>query len=175
MVDIRQADVDRDRESIETLWREYLSWGNAQLQALHRVRFPIEDSLQHDLASLAKFQPPDGRLLLAFEDDVAIGTASLRRIAPDTAEIKRMYVRPTARGRGLGRALLDRIIEDAEASGYTHIRLDSARFMREAQSLYRSAGFREIAPYPESEIPDDLRVHWIFMERRLARAGPRRG
>lgn len=167
MFDIRQADADRDRESIEALWAEYLSWANDQLEARYGVRFPIEDSLRHDLATLAKFRPPEGQLLLAIEDGAAVGTAALRRIAPDTAEIKRMYVQPAARGRGLGRALLDRMIEGAETAGYERIRLDSARFMREAQALYRANGFEDIAPYAQSEIPDDLKIHWVFMERTL--------
>lgn len=174
MVDIRQADVDRDREPIEALWSEYLSWANGQLEARCGFRFPIEESLRHDMATLAKFQPPEGQLLLAFEDDAARGTASLRPIAADTAEIKRMYVQPPARGRGIGRALLDRVIEGAEAAGYKRIRLDSARFMREAQVLYRASGFDDIAPYPESEIPDELKAYWVFMERDLTPSGSRR-
>ena len=54
--------------------------------------------MEHDLATIGKFQPPDGYLLLTFEDNVAVGTACMRRIGPDTAEIKRMYVQPSHRG-----------------------------------------------------------------------------
>ena len=82
-------------------------------------------------------------------------------------EIKRMYVRPQFRGKGIGRASLEALVDEARESGYPKVRLDSARFMKAAQSLYRSAGFREVEPYPESEIPPDLQENWIFMERQL--------
>jgi GNAT superfamily N-acetyltransferase len=62
---------------------------------------------------------------LAVEDDVAIGTACMRRIGPDTAEIKRMFVHPAHRRAGLGREMLETLIEAAEAAGYQRIRLDS--------------------------------------------------
>jgi GNAT superfamily N-acetyltransferase len=167
MIEIRQADLDHDRRGIEALWVHYLSWANEQLEVRYGFRFPIEEALQHDLVTLTKFHPPDGRLLLTFEDHVAVGTACLRRIATDTAEIKRMYVLPSHRGRGLGRSLLNALTVEAEASGYKRVRLDSARFMEEAHALYRRNGFVDIAPYPESEIPDHLQAYWLFMERRL--------
>jgi GNAT superfamily N-acetyltransferase len=89
----------------------------------------------------------------------------MRRIGPATAEIKRMYVEPSHRGAGLGRALLDALLTAAQAAGYQRIKLDSPDFMTAAHALYRSAGFVEIEPYPESEIPDQHRPHWVFMER----------
>ena len=91
----------------------------------------------------------------------------MKRLREDIGEIKRMYVRPQYRGRGLGRALLETIIEEAEEVGYPAVRLDSARFMKEAHALYRSAGFSEIDPYPESEMPSEFQKHWVFMERQL--------
>ena len=88
----------------------------------------------------------------------------MRKIREDIGEVKRMYVRPAFRGQGIGRALLDALIQEAGQIGYPRIRLDSTRFMKEAHALYRSAGFVEIAEYPESEIPAQFREHWIFME-----------
>jgi GNAT superfamily N-acetyltransferase len=85
----------------------------------------------------------------------------------DIAEIKRMYVRPQFRGRGIGRALLQRLLVEAKEIGYPAVRLDSARFMQEAHALYRSSGFDEVEPYPESEIPTEFQEHWVFMEMRL--------
>lgn len=167
MDEIRQADLDHDLEAVKTLWLQYLSWGNDELQKRFGFRLPVEDAVEHDLATIAKFQPPDGRILLAMEDNVVVGIACLRRMAPDTAEIKRMYVQPARRGKGLGRALLDGLIAEAEASGYDRVRLDSPNFMRAAHSLYRSTGFVDIDPYPESEIPDEFKTYWVFMERRL--------
>jgi len=166
-MEIRNADVARDREAVRALWLEYLSWANGVLEARFAFRLPIEKALEDDLASIAKFQPPDGRLLLAVDGDEAVGIACLRRMSPGAAEIKRMFVRPTLRRTGLGGALLDRLVTEAKVSGYERIRLDSARFMEAAHALYRSRGFVEIDAYPESEIPDEFRSYWVFMEREL--------
>jgi GNAT superfamily N-acetyltransferase len=96
-----------------------------------------------------------------------VGLACTKRIREDIGEIKRMYVRPEFRRRGIGRALLEVLIAEAREIRYPRMRLDSARFMAEAHSLYRSVGFQEIEPYPESEIPEEFRQYWIFMELRL--------
>ncbi len=78
-----------------------------------------------------------------------------------------MYVRPEARNKGLGRALLNQLLEKARQIGYERIRLDSASFMTEAHKLYQRAGFHEIEAYEGSEIPKEFQNHWIFMEREL--------
>ncbi len=65
--------------------------------------------------------------------------------------------------------LLEKLLSEAKEVGYSEVRLDSARFMHAAHSLYRSAGFQEIDPYPESEIPPEFQEHWIFMEMILAK------
>ena len=123
--------------------------------------------MEHDLATVAKFLPPDGRLLLAFESDVAVGTACMRRIGPETAEIKRMCVQPSHRRAGVGRAMLDHLIAAARAAGYERVRLDSPNFMTAAHALYRANGFVAIGTYPESEIPDEYKPQWVFLERTL--------
>lgn len=76
-----------------------------------------------------------------------------------------MYVQPTHRGGGVGRAMFERLIELATIDGYDRIRLDSPDFMTVAHGPYRSAGFTDIQPYAESEIPDAYKPHWVFMER----------
>jgi GNAT superfamily N-acetyltransferase len=91
----------------------------------------------------------------------------MRRIRPDMGEIKRMYIRPEFRGMGIGRALLEGLIAEAREIGYPRVLPDSTRFMKEAHSLYRSVGFEEIGPYPESEIPAEYQSHWILMELKL--------
>jgi GNAT superfamily N-acetyltransferase len=96
-----------------------------------------------------------------------MGIACLKALMKGTGEVKRMYVRPQARKRGLGRTLLNELLEQAHQIGYERIRLDSARFMAEAHQLYRTSGFREIEAYEGSEIPKEFQNHWIFMERDL--------
>ena len=167
MAEILEADLARDSDAIGRLWLEYLTWGNDGLESRYGFRLPVQEAVEHDLATIAKFRPPDGRLLLAFEGEVAVGTACMRRIGPETAEIKRMYVQPSHRRAGLGRAMLDHLIAEARTAGYERVRLDSPDFMTAAHALYRANGFVVIGPYPESEIPDEYKFHWVFMERTL--------
>ena len=117
--------------------------------------------------TLDKFMPPKGRLLLGYVDDQPMGIACLKALTDSIGEVKRMYVRPEARNRGLGRALLNQLLEEARQIGYERVRLDTARFMTEAHKLYRGAGFREIEAYEGSEILKEFQNHWIFMEREL--------
>ena len=167
MADIREAAVPGDLETVRRLWLDYLTWGNDELEARYSFRLPVGEAVERDTGSIAKFQPPDGCLLLAFQDGVAVGTACMQRIGSTIAEIKRMYVQPADRRAGAGRAMLDHLIAAASSAGYERIRLDSPDFMTAAHGLYRQTGFVLIGPYPESEIPDEHKSHWVFMERTL--------
>jgi GNAT superfamily N-acetyltransferase len=162
---IRDAVLPRDLDEVKRLWLDYLAWGNAELQSRHGFRLPVEEAVEHDVATIEKYQPPDGRIVLAVRGDRACGIGCLKRIGPATAELKRMYVEPAERGSGVGRRILERLLEAAEAAGYERVRLDSVRFMTAAHAMYRRAGFVEIEQYPESEIPPEYRPHWLFMER----------
>ncbi len=167
---IRAAELPADESAIRTLWLEYLGWANDQLEIHHGFRMPVETTVERDVVEIDKYCPPHGHLLVAVSDGVVVGVGCLRRIGPAIAEVKRMYVQPAHRGGGLGRALLDGLLSAADADGCGVVRLDSADFMTAAHQLYRSRGFDDIAPYPESEIPERYRDHWVFMERRSAPA-----
>lgn len=119
------------------------------------------------MTELDMFLPPNGRLILVSIGYETVGLGCLRKIGDGLAEIKRMYVRPQFRGRGIGRDLLEHLFRQAKMMGFRRLRLDSTRFMHIAHSLYRSCGFKEIDPYPESEIPEELREYWVFMELNL--------
>ncbi len=138
---------------------------------LHRefaFTLDIAAILGSDMATLAQFMPPQGRLLLAFLDDWPAGVGCLRGLAPETGELKRVYVRPAARCQGIGRALLERLLQEAREIGYRRLRLDSPRFAVNAHRFYRTMGFGEIDAYPGVEIPPKYHQHWIFMETSLA-------
>jgi len=169
VADVRDAVLPRDLDAVRGLWLDYLTWGNDELEARYGFRFPVLEAVERDIATVDKFQPPEGRLLLSFEGDAPpVGTACMRRIASDTCEIKRMWVDPKHRRSGAGRTLLEQLITMARTAGYRRMRLDSPDFMTAAHGLYRSSGFTEIGPYAESEIPQEYRSHWIFMEKDLA-------
>ncbi len=167
MIQIITANIKQHIQPIRELFWEYLQWANAKVEENFEVSFDIVAMLDEDMNTLDKFMPPKGRLLLGYVDDQPMGIACLKTLTDSIGEVKRMYVRPEARHHGLGRALVNQLLEEARQIGYERARLDSAQFMKEAHQLYRSAGFREIEAYEGSEIPKEFQKNWIFMEREL--------
>jgi len=109
-----------------------------------------------------EYAPPDGCLLLAHDGEKALGCVALRRIDEQTCEMKRLYVRPEARGQRLGRKLAEAVIAEARRIGYHCMRLDTLPSMSEAIVLYRTLGFRATAEYRYNPMPGA-----IFMELKL--------
>ncbi len=160
---ILQAQPAEDLQSVKELFWEYLTWANDMNEREFGLRLDIAKMLEEDMADLGKFMPPDGRLLLAYDGSIA-GCVCLKKLSPRIGEVKRLYVKPASRGKGIGKMLVGKLLEEARKVGYEIIRLDSTRYMVNAHDLYRSFGFQEIAPYPESEIPKEYYTHWIFLE-----------
>ena len=99
------------------------------------------------LADAARCRAPDGATLIAWSDDLPVGTVALRRHDATTAEVKRLWVDPLARGQGLGRRLMRAIETRARDLGYTWACLDSNTALADAIALYRSDGWSETEPY----------------------------
>lgn len=118
-----------------------------------------------ELAAMpGKYAPPTGELLLARGADGApLGCVGLRPVDPDGyCEMKRLYVSPGARGMGLGRALVEAVLDAATRLGFRELRLDTLPDMSDAQALYARMGFVRIAPYYDTPIAGT-----VFMARRL--------
>jgi putative acetyltransferase len=98
------------------------------------------------------YAPPAGRLMLARDDGKAAACIALRPIDREICEMKRLYVRPAFRGSGVGRTLVDHIINEARQAGYRQMRLDSLPSMVPAITLYRQLGFRDIPSYRRNPV-----------------------
>ncbi|HMD16922.1 MAG TPA: GNAT family N-acetyltransferase [Terriglobales bacterium] len=147
-IDLIQATLPEHIEQVRDLFLEYGSSLGFSL---------CFQSFDEELKSLpGAYAPPSGRLLLARSQggdrSQAAGCVALRKLEPGICEMKRLYVRPGDRGRGLGRMLVERVIAEARVIGYERMRLDTVESaMKDAIALYRMMGFQKIPPY--SAIP----------------------
>jgi GNAT superfamily N-acetyltransferase len=146
VIRIAQADSSEQVRAVAELFVEYAA---SLAVDLSFQRFDDE------LATLpGDYVPPRGALLLAFDEDEAVGCAGLRPLEwPRTSELKRLYVRPQSRGRGTGKLLSQAALSTAAAPGYRRLRLDTLSTMTEAQHLYEALGFHEIDAYRFNPVP----------------------
>jgi GNAT superfamily N-acetyltransferase len=137
------------------LFQEYAAWLELNL---------CFQNFDSELAGLpGDYQPPGGRLLLAFSDLQLAGCVALRDLRNEACEMKRLYLKPEFRGKGLGRVLAEKIIAEARIIGYKRMRLDTLPpKMNKAITLYRSLGFEEIPAYYSNPVPGAT-----FMELKL--------
>ncbi len=111
-------------------------------------------NFDQELAELpGRYAPPRGELLLADLDGSWVGCVGMRELSQGTAEMKRLFVRPAARGKGVARRLAEEIMEIARCRGYRTMRLDTLASMEPAAKLYSSLGFAEIEPYYHNPNP----------------------
>ncbi len=145
---IREAQTPADMEKVRELFLEYQSGLGVDL---------CFQGFAAELASLpGKYARPAGRLLLASTESSILGVVGLRPMGGADCEMKRLYIRPSGRGAGLGRLLAHSLINEARLAGYGRILLDTLPTMSRAQALYRSMGFVEIAAYCNNPIAGTL-------------------
>jgi GNAT superfamily N-acetyltransferase len=154
-IDLLQAILPEHIEQIRALFLEYAESLGFSL---------CFQSFDEELKNLpGDYGPPSGRLLLARSGDSAAGCIALRKLEIGICEMKRLYVRPSHRGRGLGRILVERLIAEARIIGYERMRLDTiASEMQDAIALYRTMGFKEIAPYSAIPIEQALWMELVL-------------
>jgi GNAT superfamily N-acetyltransferase len=151
-VEFQQIESEEQKDAAGALIREYLEWLNDRLRKAYKIEFDAEAMVQSDLSDPNKFHPPHGRFYLARYKDRIAGVGCLKRLETGVGEVQRMYVPPAQRGKGIGRAIAERLIEDARSIGYRKLRLESLEFLDAAHSLYRSVGFRQIDPYAHNSM-----------------------
>ena len=150
-MEIVTAQSKRDLDAIKTLFKEYEAFLNVDLQF---------QKFDQELENLpGKYAPPSGVLLLAKEAERFLGCGAIRRFGKPQdriCEMKRLYVRPSGRGLGIGRQIAQRLIKDSIRLGYRVMILDTLKRLKAATHLYRDLGFVPTEPYYHNPLPDVL-------------------
>lgn len=142
---LRQADSPGLVATVRDLFREYAGAIGTDLEY---------QGFTAELAALpAPYVPPKGALFVAHAGADDAGCVALRPLDSHTGEMKRLYVRSAYRSWGLGKRLVEAVIDAARQAGYSEIRLDTLPSMAAAQALYHRLGFVEIPPYNNTHLP----------------------
>jgi putative acetyltransferase len=171
---VRAAASSAELDQARILFRAFVAWHRDTHAEDHDLidGYFNDAGFEQELSGLpGAYGPPSGRLLLAWVGGTAAGCAALRRIDDQSCEMKRMFVTPAARGRGVGRALGTELIRTARGQAYTSMYLDTSIRQAEALSLYRSLGFAEVEPYYDP--PPPLRNWLVFLKLDLEPPEPR--
>jgi putative acetyltransferase len=148
MMEIRPARIPDEVPAVRDLFREYAAGLGIDL---------CFQQFDEELACLpGAYAPPAGQLLVADAGNILAGCVAFRPHIGGVCEMKRLYIRPQFRGQGLGRRLIEHLMERALSAGYREIALDTLPVMAEAIALYRLAGFVETAAYCVNPVPGAL-------------------
>lgn len=160
---IKQAQTKIEIEEVRSLFREYEAFLDVDL---------CFQSFEEELASLpGKYSRPSGDLFIALDGEKIVGCVAVRKLADGECEMKRLFVRPEARGKGLGRKLAHEIIKTARELGYSLMRLDTLDKLPKAMHLYEALGFRRTEPYYENPLPGVVYWELALTEERHGQQG----
>lgn len=141
---IKQAQTKTEIEEVRKLFLEYEAFLDIDL---------CFQSFEEELAGLpGKYSRPNGDLLIGLDGERIVGCVAVRKLEDGVCEMKRLFVKPEARGTGLGRQLAQEIILVAQKLGYSLMRLDTLDRLTEAMHLYEALGFQRTEPYYENPL-----------------------
>jgi ribosomal protein S18 acetylase RimI-like enzyme len=164
-VEIRPVEIIESPDQLKELVHEYLDHEIRELRAISGIDLDIDELVSSTFDHIDEYLPPSGCLHLAINsDDRFQGCVFLKMIRTDACEVKRLYVRPEARGMGLGRMLMESILANAKSLGAGSVLLDTGVYDTAAQALYRKLGFRNIDYYPEGENDPTLQPYLLYMQ-----------
>lgn len=165
MISINQISTEDDIKAAGQLVRALTTW--AISLDPDTADAPTFEDIDAEMASLpGKYAPPTGCFLLAREGRVPVGCVAYLARGNETVELKRMYVDPGQRGKGVGVKLVLALIENARRQGARRIVLDSYHTMHSAHKIYRNLGFKDVSA-PQG-FPENLVSKVVFMEMDLA-------
>ena len=163
--DVTFAAADPASADAQTALRRYL----AEIAA----RIPHGNTGPDDAAAVDDYRPPAGVFLLGRGGDRVVGCGAIRALGPGLGEVKRMWIDPAARGRGLGRRLLEALEGAAGGLGYDRLRLDTHAVLVEAIGLYEAHGYRPIGRYHDYPDPTHFYEKVLGDPAEPAQPGPR--
>jgi ribosomal protein S18 acetylase RimI-like enzyme len=173
MAELIVFDVNVHRPIYIDLCEEYFGWTAQELlekcgiDVFSVVDTSLRDFIENGVDEFITSIQHEGVFYLLQEDEEIVGMGAVRKLRDGIGEIKRMYIKPEFQGRGWGRRLLERLLEEGRERGLSEIYLETGNFMAAAQQLYRSMGFEEREMYPETEVMPELQPVWLFMEKKI--------
>jgi len=157
-----------DPAAFEVMMTEYWHHMSGLLIGAGGPKYTAHDLTADTMANLDYMAPPHGRLLLATASSgELLGCGVIRQVRPDAAEFKRMYVRPKARGLGLGRLLFEYRVEEARRMGCATLYADTVKGNTPMLSMYEKFGFSYIPRYPENANGPELEPFLVYLKRAL--------
>lgn len=169
MTEIVRATSAEHLAQFHELVGELMAWDSAMSAQLGLDVDSILDFLYNQPGGIADDEAHVDVILATHEGRLA-GCGALKHLSNEVGKLSRLYVRPAYRGRGIGKAILDAILASAHARGFQSLSLETATFMTEAHSLYRSMGFQVTEPF--RDVPESLEDAEMFMTLRLGGVVP---